>query len=357
MILTESDFEDSKLYDDHEMTITVTGPRAIAATWEDIQAAVTALAGPSQASWPIYRLEEPTKSFIRADEELASKLNKKTTTSTSRKFAVSFIRRQEERKNFRVLWVPPRLKLEAVKKILKQHFGDDIEISRPAEIKDGSRIDVSIPMSNVEIPHYIPVKTNDGKSIQESLWFVSVFNRRQQCHYCEDETHWPSRCPNREKRENKIEKVLGRRKNQETTVRRETDELIKNLDKKLQEERTMTYAQTVEKKKEKTPTETFKKPGHTIKPVEKKTNAPKTTPKINEKTDKNGKEEERKIRQRSYSDPRKENKTSQIQFSTPPILNISKINKQRPEDIEERAAKRYKGREETAESTEIDVIT
>ncbi|GFN74217.1 histone-lysine N-methyltransferase SETMAR-like protein [Plakobranchus ocellatus] len=259
MILAESDFEYSKFYDDHEMTITVTGPRAVAATWEDIQAAVT-----------IYRLEEPTKWFLRANEELASKLNKKTTTSTSRKFAVSFIRRQEEKKNFRVLWVPPRLKLEAVKKILKQHLGDNIELSRPAEVKDGSRIDVSIPMSNVEIPHYIPVKTNDGKSIQESLWFVSVFNRRQQCHYCEDETHWPSRCPNREKRENKIEKVLGRRKNQEVTVRRETDELIKNLHKKLQEERTMTYAQTVEKKKEKTSTETFKKPGHTVKPVEKK---------------------------------------------------------------------------------------
>ncbi|GFN84833.1 low quality protein: putative nuclease harbi1 [Plakobranchus ocellatus] len=76
MILTGGDFEDSKLYDEHEMTVTVSGPRAVAATWEDIQAAVAALAGPSQASWLLYRLEEPTKRFLRADEELASKLNK-----------------------------------------------------------------------------------------------------------------------------------------------------------------------------------------------------------------------------------------------------------------------------------------
>ncbi|GFO40745.1 hypothetical protein PoB_006725000 [Plakobranchus ocellatus] len=45
MILTEGDFEANKIYDEHEMKVTVTSPRAVAVTLEDIQAALTALAG------------------------------------------------------------------------------------------------------------------------------------------------------------------------------------------------------------------------------------------------------------------------------------------------------------------------
>ncbi|GFN78588.1 hypothetical protein PoB_000509400 [Plakobranchus ocellatus] len=238
----------------------------------------------------------------------------------------------------------------------------DVELSRPADSKDISKLDVSIPITNLDIPHYIKEQTNDGKALQESLWFVSVYNRRQQCHYCKDESHWPSRCSNKEGRENKIEKVLGKRKTQETTERKETKDSIKILGKKIQQERTKTYTQTVERKKteqDKTPKEDFKKPGTNVKLVEKKTSRPtsKTPIQTMERAGKKDKEEERKIRQRSHSDPRKENRINDIQFITPPILSISNINKQRSEEIEERAAKRYKGREETSENSEIDVIT
>ncbi|GFS18221.1 hypothetical protein ElyMa_006842300 [Elysia marginata] len=95
--------------------------------------------------------------------------------------------------HFRLLWIPPRLKLESIRKILELNLEEnDVVLERPTDAIDASRVDVSIPMRDVSgIPHYSEVEVKVGNRTEKNLWFVSVLGLKQSCHCCGDTSHWP----------------------------------------------------------------------------------------------------------------------------------------------------------------------
>ena len=118
---------------------------------------------------------------------------------------------------FRLLWVPPRLKMETIRKIVQSTFGEDATACRPKETKDQGRVDVTLPYEkDFDPPHYLEVDRmgKQGK-VEQTLWFVSLKGRRQQCHYCHSPHHWPIRCPTKNAPpKTRAEEVLGRRAEQ-----------------------------------------------------------------------------------------------------------------------------------------------
>ena len=57
-----------------------------------------------------------------------------------------FQRRAEEVTKLRLLWVPPSLHLDAVRRLAESVFGPEVKVERPNERRDLSRIDVTMPI-------------------------------------------------------------------------------------------------------------------------------------------------------------------------------------------------------------------
>ena len=121
---------------------------------------------------------------------------------------------------FRLLWVPPGLKMQTIERIVQSTFGAEATACRPIDTKDQGRVDVTLPYEkDFDPPHYLEVDRmgKQGK-VEQTLWFVSVKGRRQQCHYCHSPHLWPIRCPTKNAPpKTRAEEVLGRRAEQAKT--------------------------------------------------------------------------------------------------------------------------------------------
>ena len=74
-----------------------------------------------------------------------------------------FQRKAEEVTKLRLLWVPPNLHLDAVRRLAESVFRPEVTVERPNERRDLSRIDVTMPIrDNCEIPYYIPYCKKNG---------------------------------------------------------------------------------------------------------------------------------------------------------------------------------------------------
>ena len=98
-----------KIEDEDEVVITITGRGAAAAKMADIQAALSRFLGPPPVGsvWPCYRQQEPTKMRFKATAEQSQIINKKTIKPEGLPYTIHFIRAQDERFHFRLLWVHP----------------------------------------------------------------------------------------------------------------------------------------------------------------------------------------------------------------------------------------------------------
>ena len=121
MEITLEEFIDNQEFDTNEIVITVTAKRATQCSWGDIQVTLnrtTGPAGPEEDSfYQVCRLEDPTRWFLittfnKPEDDL---LNNTTKTVNNKPFSLHFKRREEENLNIRILWAPPKLKLEAIK--------------------------------------------------------------------------------------------------------------------------------------------------------------------------------------------------------------------------------------------------
>ena len=219
--ITLDDYEDNTEFDQNEITIQVTGLKAVTCNYAQIQAAIRKALQETPETYKdqrVYRLEDPTRWYLTTTEENANKLNKNTTTIENLNF--NFTKRAEEKMTFRLLWVPPRLKMQTIERIVQSTFGAEATACRPVDTKDQGRVDVTIPYEkDFDPPHYLEVDRigKQGK-VEQTLWFVSVKGRRQQCHYCHSPHHWPIRCPTKNAPpKTRAEEVLGRRAEQTKT--------------------------------------------------------------------------------------------------------------------------------------------
>ena len=163
----------------------------------------------------VYRLEDPTRWYLTTTEERANKLHQTSTNIENLNF--NFTKRAEEKND-----LPPPVgstpfKEGTIQKIVQSTFGEDATACRPMDTKDQGRVDLTIPYEkDFDRPHYLEVDRmgKQGK-VEQTLWFVSVKGRRQQCHYCHSPHHWPIRCPTKNAPpKTRAEEVLGRRAEQ-----------------------------------------------------------------------------------------------------------------------------------------------
>ena len=118
-----------------------------------------------------------------------------------------FQRKAEEVTRLRMLWVPPNLHLDAVRRLAESVFGPEVTVERPNERRDLSRIDVTMPIrDHGEIPYN---KRTEFDKTEEALIMVSVKGRKLRCYHCHSLDHWPNMCRN--KLDQRMERTLGRR--------------------------------------------------------------------------------------------------------------------------------------------------
>ena len=148
-------------------------------------------------------------------ESLVTKLNNQTTkgrvSPEGSELTFRFQKKCEEATRVRLLWVPPNLHLDAVKRLAETVFGQNLTVTRPEERRDLSRLDISMSIRDEdEIPYYIPYKKiNQYGKEEEALIMVSLKGRRQRCYHCHSTEHWPNQCSN--KMSERTERTLGRR--------------------------------------------------------------------------------------------------------------------------------------------------
>ena len=110
---------------------------------DDIQVTLNRKAGPAgpeeDSFYQVYRLEDPTRWFLIRNKPEADLLNNTTKTVNNQPFSLHFKRREEENLIIRILWAPPKLKLEVI--IVERNLGQEAIVSRPEDAKDSSRID------------------------------------------------------------------------------------------------------------------------------------------------------------------------------------------------------------------------
>ena len=96
-----------------------------------------------------------------------------------------------------VHWIPPRLKIEKIRKIITNQLGTEATINR----REGkSKVDVTFPAGlKQQVSHYIQTTFLDRNGMGEDrLWFVTMEGREQECRFCGDTRHWPTSCPQHE---------------------------------------------------------------------------------------------------------------------------------------------------------------
>ena len=120
MGITLEDFIDNQEFGTNEIVITAIGKRATQCSWDHIQVTLSRTTGPAgleeDSFYQVYRLEDPTRWFLitKFNKPEADLLNNTTKTVNNQPFSLHFKRREEENLNIRILWAPPKLKLEAI---------------------------------------------------------------------------------------------------------------------------------------------------------------------------------------------------------------------------------------------------
>ena len=190
------------------LVLIVEGKGSNDTTYTNVEDAIKKLAqlpeGEIHEQFACYRLEQPNRWYIRGcTQSMIEKLNNKSTKMKIRsdgpELVFRFQRKAEEVTKLRLLWVPPNLHLDAVRRLAESVFGPEVKVERPNERRDLSRIDVTMPIRDQgEIPYYIPYKktTEFGKT-EEALIMVSVKGRKQRCYHCQSLDHWPNMCTQR----------------------------------------------------------------------------------------------------------------------------------------------------------------
>ena len=219
---TLDDFLDNKEFIENEIVLTVEGRGANRTTYNNIEEIVKKTAQlpkeeKIEEQFSCYRLEIPTRWYIRCTYVVHTlyKLNNQTTkgrvSPEGSELTFRFQKKNEEATRVRLLWVPPNLQLDAVKRLAETVFGPDLTVTRPEERRDLSRIDISMSIRDEgEIPYYIPYKkVNQYGKEEEALMMVSLKGRRQRCYHCHSTEHWPNQCSN--KVSDRTERTLGRR--------------------------------------------------------------------------------------------------------------------------------------------------
>ena len=217
---TLEDFLNNKEFVENEIVLTIEGRGANRTSYTNIEEIVRKTAKLSkeekmEEQFNCYRLEIPNRWYIRCNnQELVEKLNNQTNkgrTTTDGPELSSHSKKKSEVTRVRLLWVPPSLRLGAVRRLAETVFGPEVQVTRPEERRDLSRIDISMSIRDEgEIPYYIPYKkvTEYGKQ-EEALIMVSLKGRRQRCYHCHSTEHWPNQCSN--KMSQRTERTLRRR--------------------------------------------------------------------------------------------------------------------------------------------------
>ena len=173
--ITLDDYEDITEFDENEIAIQVTGLKAVTCNYAQIQAAIMKALQETPESYQdqrVYRLEDPTRWYLTTTEERANKLHQTSTNIENLNF--NFTKRAEEKLTFRLLWVPPRLKMQTIERIVQSTFGAEATACRPMDTKDQGRVDVTLPYEkDFDPPHYLEVDRmgKQGK-VEQTLWFV-----------------------------------------------------------------------------------------------------------------------------------------------------------------------------------------
>ena len=118
VIITEHDFIDNKEYDYHEVEIKIKGLRAKTVKGHMVQQILNKiLNNDKENTAEIYRLEAP-KWFFRATENEANILHGKTYYDIDIGQTYRIQRRDHKDRTCVVHWIPLRLKIEKIRKII-----------------------------------------------------------------------------------------------------------------------------------------------------------------------------------------------------------------------------------------------
>ena len=134
------DFLNKREFEDNEIVLIVEGKGANGTTYTNVEEAVRKTAqlpkGEIKDEFSCYRLEQPNRWYIRGcTQELTDKLNNKTTKMRTKtagpELVFKFQRKAEEITKLRMLWVPPNLHLDAVRRLAESVFGPEVTVERP----------------------------------------------------------------------------------------------------------------------------------------------------------------------------------------------------------------------------------
>ena len=96
--ITLDDYEDNTEFDENEISIQVTGLKAVTCNYAQIQAAIMKALQETPESYQdqrVYRLEDPTRWYLTTTEERANKLHQTSTNIENLNF--NFTKRAEEK--------------------------------------------------------------------------------------------------------------------------------------------------------------------------------------------------------------------------------------------------------------------
>ncbi|KAK3801979.1 hypothetical protein RRG08_064573 [Elysia crispata] len=231
VIITEHDFIDNKEYDDHEVEIEIKGPRAKTVKGHMVQQILNKiLQNDKEKRAEIYRLETPNIWFLRATENEANILHGKKYYDIDSGQTYRIQRRDHKDRTCVVQWIPPRLKIETIRKIITNQLGTEATINRR---EDKSKVDVTFPAGLKEqVPHYIQTTFLDRNGTGEDrLWFVTMKGREQECCFCGDTRHWPTSCPQRATKPTKLKPITERKKKNttETIEKKQNEEMEEGI--------------------------------------------------------------------------------------------------------------------------------
>ena len=98
---------DNQKFDTNEIIITFIGKRATQCSWDNIQVTLNRTTGPAGAEegsfYQVYRLEDPTRWFLKRNKPEADLLNNTTKTVCNQPLSLNFKRREEENLIIRIL--------------------------------------------------------------------------------------------------------------------------------------------------------------------------------------------------------------------------------------------------------------
>jgi hypothetical protein len=185
------------------LIVTLSGPGAGNLDWRSVMDAIIDKfrLGPD-AVQEMYRNSSGPRWFFRLSGEAFAKHYDRIhgMSRLNKKLGVTLSNGHREKEKLRGIlnWLPSTLTEKYAQLIAADVSGDP-----SAEIqKMGCQTDRSCfkyePVKDIEVPHYVNLTlTNDEEEDYENRVWATLPGRRTPCSFCQQDTHWESKCPTR----------------------------------------------------------------------------------------------------------------------------------------------------------------